>query len=79
MFLISFHYTFAGFNCGEAVNFALKDWFPFGKDAGDRYARLHKQLFVPYEELLVKEVMSRNHWLQNLPLKLLLMLVLDSI
>ncbi|XP_044482787.1 lysine-specific demethylase JMJ706-like [Mangifera indica] len=50
-----------GFNCGEAVNFALKDWFPFGKYAGGRYARLHKQLFIPYEELLVKEVMSLNH------------------
>ncbi|KAJ0079418.1 hypothetical protein Patl1_23820 [Pistacia atlantica] len=46
-----------GFNCSEAVNFALKDWFPFGKDAGNRYARLRKQLFVPYEELLVKEAM----------------------
>ena len=23
-----------GFNCGEAVNFATDDWFPFGEQVG---------------------------------------------
>lgn len=65
-FSVIFHFSFlhisffistmAGFNCGEAVNFAIRDWFPFGEEAGKRYARLRKMVILPYQELLFKEV-----------------------
>jgi len=46
-----------GFNCGEAVNFAIGDWFPFGAAASKRYAHLKMLPIIPYEELLCKEAM----------------------
>ncbi|GFZ15963.1 transcription factor jumonji (jmj) family protein [Actinidia rufa] len=45
------------FNCGEAVNFAIGDWFPFAAKASRRYALLSRMPIVPYEELLCKEAM----------------------
>ncbi|GKV05577.1 hypothetical protein SLEP1_g17575 [Rubroshorea leprosula] len=52
----SYHAGFShGFNCGEAVNFAVKDWFPWGAVAGYHYATLGKMVVLPYEELLCKE------------------------
>ncbi|XP_057972811.1 lysine-specific demethylase JMJ13-like [Malania oleifera] len=61
-FVISFprayHAGFShGFNFGEAVNFAIGDWFPFGAAASERYALLHMVPVLPYEELLCKEAM----------------------
>ncbi|PON85397.1 JmjC- JMjN-domain containing protein [Trema orientale] len=46
-----------GFNCGEAVNFAIGDWFPLGAVASQRYALLSRMPLLPYEELLCKEAM----------------------
>jgi histone demethylase JARID1 len=46
-----------GFNCGEAVNFAIGDWFPLGAAASKRYAYLRMLPIIPYEELLCKEAM----------------------
>ncbi|TKY69083.1 Lysine-specific demethylase JMJ706 [Spatholobus suberectus] len=46
-----------GFNCGEAVNFAIGDWFPLGAAASRRYAQLRMMPLIPYEELLCKEAM----------------------
>lgn len=46
-----------GFNCGEAVNFAIGDWFPLGAAASRRYANLRMLPLIPYEELLCKEAM----------------------
>lgn len=46
-----------GFNCGEAVNFAIGDWFPLGAAASRRYAHLKMLPIIPYEELLCKEAM----------------------
>lgn len=45
----------AGFNCGEAVNFAIGDWFPLGEMASQRYALLNRVPLLPHEELLCKE------------------------
>ncbi|XP_027160736.1 lysine-specific demethylase JMJ706-like [Coffea eugenioides] len=54
----AYHAGFShGFNCGEAVNFAAADWYPFGAEASHRYARLRKMPVIPYEELLCKEAM----------------------
>ncbi|KAK7310245.1 hypothetical protein RJT34_07640 [Clitoria ternatea] len=54
----AYHAGFShGFNCGEAVNFAIGDWFPLGAAASTRYARLRMQPLIPYEELLCKETM----------------------
>ena len=36
----AYHAGFShGFNCGEAVNFATADWFPYGEECAARYAR----------------------------------------
>ena len=48
---------FVGFNCGEAVNFAIGDWFPLGAVASWRYALLNRVPLLPHEELLCKEAM----------------------
>ncbi|KAM7272491.1 hypothetical protein ACFE04_027154 [Oxalis oulophora] len=48
-----------GFGCGEAVNFATDDWFPFGSEAAKRYARLQQSPILPFEELLCKEMIRR--------------------
>jgi len=47
----------AGFNCGEAVNFATIDWFPFGAAACKRYEFLNRVVLLPHQELLCKETM----------------------
>ncbi|RVW66802.1 Lysine-specific demethylase JMJ706 [Vitis vinifera] len=57
-FVITFPKAYhAGFTCGEAVNFAVGDWFPFGAEASQRYSRLCRMPIIPYEELLCKEAM----------------------
>ncbi|GMH28800.1 hypothetical protein Nepgr_030643 [Nepenthes gracilis] len=54
----AFHAGFShGFNCGEAVNFAIVDWFPLGAVASNRYALLNRMPLLPHEELLCKEAM----------------------
>lgn len=54
----AYHAGFShGFNCGEAVNFAIGDWFPLGAVASQRYALLNRVPLLPHEELLCKESM----------------------
>lgn len=54
----AYHAGFShGFNCGEAVNFAIGDWFPMGAVASQRYALLNRVPLLPHEELLCKEAM----------------------
>ncbi|KAL8141752.1 hypothetical protein V2J09_014784, partial [Rumex salicifolius] len=54
----SYHAGFShGFNCGEAVNFAVGDWFPLGAVASQRYTLLNRVPLLPYEELLCKEAL----------------------
>ncbi|XP_029116101.1 lysine-specific demethylase JMJ13 isoform X2 [Elaeis guineensis] len=63
----AYHAGFShGFNCGEAVNFAVGDWFPFGFVARRQYALLNRIPLVPYEELLCKEAMLLYKRLSNL-------------
>ncbi len=50
-----------GFNCGEAVNFAIGEWFPLGALASQRYALLKRTPLLPYEELLCKEAALLDH------------------
>ncbi|GKE40745.1 lysine-specific demethylase JMJ706-like protein isoform X2, partial [Tanacetum coccineum] len=62
----AYHAGFShGFNCGEAVNFAIGDWFPLGSIATRRYALLNRTPLLPHEELLCKEAMllssARDH------------------
>ncbi|KAK6263343.1 hypothetical protein QUC31_009159 [Theobroma cacao] len=57
----AYHAGFShGFNCGEAVNFAVGDWFPLGAVASLRYAHLNRVPLLPHEELLCKEAMLLN-------------------
>uniref|UniRef100_A0A0E0K3X6 JmjN domain-containing protein n=1 Tax=Oryza punctata TaxID=4537 RepID=A0A0E0K3X6_ORYPU len=49
------------FNCGEAVNFAIGEWFPLGALASQRYALLKRTPLLPYEELLCKEATLLGH------------------
>ncbi|MCO5608093.1 hypothetical protein L7F22_062299 [Adiantum nelumboides] len=52
----AYHAGFShGFNCGEAVNFAMADWFPFGAEACLRYEFLNRSPLLPHDELLCKE------------------------
>ncbi|KAJ4802756.1 Transcription factor jumonji (jmj) family protein / zinc finger (C5HC2 type) family protein [Rhynchospora pubera] len=52
----AYHAGFSnGFNCGEAVNFAMGDWFPMGEVASNRYALLNRIPLLPHEELLCRE------------------------
>ncbi|XP_022159007.1 lysine-specific demethylase JMJ706-like isoform X2 [Momordica charantia] len=54
----AYHAGFShGFNCGEAVNLAIRNWFPLGAVASQRYALLNRVPLLPYEELLCKEAM----------------------
>ncbi|XP_065879943.1 lysine-specific demethylase JMJ13 isoform X2 [Euphorbia lathyris] len=54
----AYHAGFShGFNCGEAVNFAIGDWFPMGSVASRRYALLNRVPLLPHEELVCKEAM----------------------
>ncbi|KAL6176049.1 hypothetical protein ACLB2K_052685 [Fragaria x ananassa] len=54
----AYHAGFShGFNCGEAVNFAIGDWFPLGAIASRRYTLLDRMPLLPHEELLCKEAM----------------------
>ncbi|KAJ0802542.1 putative [histone H3]-dimethyl-L-lysine(36) demethylase [Helianthus annuus] len=54
----AYHAGFShGFNCTEAVNFAIGDWFLLGSVASHRYALLNRIPLLPHEELLCKESM----------------------
>lgn len=58
----AYHSGFShGFNCGEAVNFAVGEWFPLGAIASQRYALLKRIPLLPYEELLCKETSFLAH------------------
>ncbi|KAK4769781.1 hypothetical protein SAY87_030313 [Trapa incisa] len=62
----AYHAGFShGFNCGEAVNFALGDWFSQGVDASRRYALLNRVPLLPHEELLCKEAIHLYRGLQS--------------
>ncbi|KAH7440547.1 hypothetical protein KP509_04G112300 [Ceratopteris richardii] len=55
----SYHAGFShGFNCGEAVNFAMADWFPFGAAACARYAHLNRIPLLTHDELICKEAIT---------------------
>eukprot|EP00884_Botryococcus_braunii_P008196 jgi/Botrbrau1/17378/Bobra.0494s0003.2 len=54
-----------GFNVGEAVNFALRDWFPFGIDCALRYNWLRLANIISVQELLVTEVVSMGSLMQQ--------------
>ncbi|KAK7363926.1 hypothetical protein VNO77_06091 [Canavalia gladiata] len=48
----AYHAGFSnGFNWGEAVNFAIGDWFPPGAAASMRYAHFRMLPVIPYKEL----------------------------
>ncbi|KAJ9537014.1 hypothetical protein OSB04_029747 [Centaurea solstitialis] len=54
----AYHAGFShGFNCSEAVNFAIGDWFLLGSIASHRYSLLNRTPLLPHEELLCKESM----------------------
>ncbi|VAH05679.1 unnamed protein product [Triticum turgidum subsp. durum] len=62
----SYHSGFShGFNCGEAVNFAIGDWFPLGSLASKRYALLNRTPFLAHEELLCRSAMLLSHKLSD--------------
>ncbi|XP_020705520.1 lysine-specific demethylase JMJ706 [Dendrobium catenatum] len=66
----AYHAGFShGFNCGEAVNFAIGDWFPLGTVACRRYALLKRMPLLPHEELLCMEAMLLFRNLTNLNCK----------
>ena len=52
----AYHAGFSnGYCLGEAVNFATRDWFPFGGDCCARYRRVRKPPILPHDELVVAE------------------------
>uniref|UniRef100_A0A804LNW8 Lysine-specific demethylase REF6 n=1 Tax=Zea mays TaxID=4577 RepID=A0A804LNW8_MAIZE len=62
----SYHAGFShGFNCGEAVNFAIGDWFPLGSLASKRYALLNRTPLLAHEELLCRSAVLLSQKLLN--------------
>ncbi|WVZ57788.1 hypothetical protein U9M48_008130 [Paspalum notatum var. saurae] len=62
----SYHAGFShGFNCGEAVNFAIGDWFPLGSLASKRYALLNRIPLLAHEELLCRSAVLLSQKLLN--------------
>nr|GEX86455.1 hypothetical protein [Tanacetum cinerariifolium] len=60
----AYHAGFShGFNCSEAVNFAIGDWFLLGSIASHRYALLNRTPLLPHEELLCKDICKRDCYL----------------
>jgi hypothetical protein len=57
--------NYLGFNCGEAVNFAIGDWFPMGSLASKRYALLNRTPFLAHEELLCRSAVLLSDKLSN--------------
>ena len=52
----AYHAGFShGFNCGEAVNFGLPNWFPMGRKASSLYTSLRCGHIIAHEEVLCKE------------------------
>uniref|UniRef100_A0A0A9GG39 JmjC domain-containing protein n=1 Tax=Arundo donax TaxID=35708 RepID=A0A0A9GG39_ARUDO len=65
-FPCSYHAGFShGFNCGEAVNFAIGDWFPLGSLASKRYALLNRTPLLAHEELLCRSAVLLSQKLLN--------------
>jgi len=60
----AFHAGFShGFSCTEAINFALPDWFPWGKSEIKAYARVARFPVIAYDELVIQcvdEAMKRG-------------------
>jgi len=49
----SYHSGFStGFNLGEAVNFVLSDWWPFGEHSRRLYKSLNRQQIISHEQVL---------------------------
>ncbi|GMH37089.1 hypothetical protein BSKO_04962 [Bryopsis sp. KO-2023] len=66
----SYHGGFSqGFNVGEAVNFALPEWFPIGRQAIERYGSLRTTHILPHEELLCREAISVGSHLEKFKTK----------
>lgn len=55
-----------GFCVGEAVNFSIGDWFPFGLEAAQRYRRLSRLPVLAHDELLCLEGLA-IHGVSTLP------------
>lgn len=52
----AYHAGFSnGYCVGEAVNFAMHDWYQFGADCSLRYRRLEMAPILPHEELVCEE------------------------
>lgn len=47
-----------GFQVGEAVNFGMGGWWPFGEDARQRYRRLRHPAILPQEQVLCDEALQ---------------------
>jgi hypothetical protein len=51
----AYHSGFShGFNCGEAVNFATENWFPFGREASKHYRQYARFCVFSHQQLLIK-------------------------
>ncbi len=54
----AYHAGFSnGFCVGEAVNFAMHDWYQFGADCCLRYRRLAQPPILPHDELICEEAL----------------------
>jgi histone demethylase JARID1 len=47
------HFDFYQFNFNEAVNFALPDWLPYGRDCVQRYREHRKLPVFSHDELVI--------------------------
>ncbi|KAF6005391.1 hypothetical protein F1559_004865 [Cyanidiococcus yangmingshanensis] len=65
----AFHGGFSlGVNMAEAVNFALSDWLPYGRQAMLRYREMRREAPFAQEEIVFSALERRDIW-QKLPLE----------
>jgi len=66
----AYHAGFShGFNCAESTNFALDDWFPYGRESVARYRNYHRTSVFSFEKLLFD--VALKYYDESLRLRLL--------